>query len=119
MATILLVDDDEAVCEVIQEHLVETGHRVVAARGTTDALATLATQCGPDLMIIDLVMPEGQPDGLTFANEALARLPDVPIIFLTAYYGFVARSGPLPGAIMYKPVDLDVLTSEINEALAR
>src|SRR5579863_9942456 len=102
MATILVVDDDAAVGEVIEQHLIETGHRVVAARGTTDALEILTTQPRLDLMIVDLVMPEGQPNGLTFAKEALARMPGTPIIFLTAYYGFVARSGPLPGAVMYK-----------------
>lgn len=119
MATILVVDDDAAVGAVIQQHLTEIGHRVFVAEGTADALAALMARPRLDLMIVDLVMPEGQPDGLTFANEALARIPDIPVIFLTAYYGFVARSGPLPGAIMYKPVDLDVLTSEINDALAR
>src|SRR5689334_14234423 len=119
MATILVVDDDAAVGAVIQRHLTETGHRVFVAQGTADALAALTTQPSLDLMIVDLVMPEGQPDGLTFANEALARMPNIPVIFLTAYYGFVARSGPLPGPIIYKPVDLDVLTSEINGALAR
>ncbi len=119
MATILVVDDDDAVGAIIQQHLTDSGHRVFVARGTRDALAALATRPSLDLMIVDLVMPEGQPDGLTFAHEALARMPEVPVIFLTAYYGFVARSGPLPGAVMYKPVDLDVLTSEIDGALAR
>lgn len=119
MATILVVDDDDAVRAVIQQHITDSGHRVFAARGTADALAALTTRPSLDLMIVDLVMPEGQPDGLTFANEAMARMPDVPVIFLTAYYGIVARSGPLPGAILYKPVDLDVLTREINDALRR
>jgi hypothetical protein len=49
--------------------------------------------------------------------EAKAHSPDTPVIFLTAYYGFVARAGSLPGVVVYKPVDLDVLTQEIRTAL--
>jgi CheY-like chemotaxis protein len=119
MATILLVEDDTAVAAVIQQHLIETGHRVVAARGTADALTTLGTRPYLDLMIVDLVMPEDEPDGLTFATKAKAVMPTTPIIFLTAYYGFVARSGPLPGVVIYKPIDLDVLTREISAELNR
>lgn len=117
MPKILLVEDDPDVSKVIQQHLTETGHSVVAAGGTTDALTALGVQPAIDLMLVDLVMPEDQPDGLAFAKEAKAHSPDMPVIFLTAYYGFVARAGSLPGAVIYKPVDLDVLTREINAAL--
>jgi len=117
MPKILLVEDDPEVSEVVQEHLAETGHCVVAARGTADALAALSVQGPVDLMLVDLVMPEDQPDGLAFAVEAKTHAPDTPVIFLTAYYGFVARSGSLPGKVIYKPVDLDVLTREIEAAL--
>ena len=57
MATILVVDDDDAVGAVIQQHLTDSGHRVFVARGTRDALAALATRPSLDLMIVDLVMP--------------------------------------------------------------
>lgn len=117
MPNILLVEDDPGVSEVIQQHLTEIGHSVVATRGTTDALTALGAQPTIDLMLVDLVMPEDQPDGLAFAVEVKAHSPDTPVIFLTAYYGFVARAGSLPGAVLYKPVDLDVLTREIKAAL--
>ena len=70
-----------------------------------------------DLLLVDLVMPTGQPDGLAFVTTAQARAPGVPAIFITGYYGFVARSGPLPGDVIYKPVDLELLTSEIRQRL--
>jgi two-component SAPR family response regulator len=82
-----------------------------AARGALEAPGKI------DLLIVDLVMPAGQPNGLAFAEEARQHLPDAPIIFITGYYGFVARSGELPGTVLYKPVDLDLLTREIGERL--
>jgi CheY-like chemotaxis protein len=117
MPKILLVEDDPDVSKVLQQHLTDIGHSVVATRGTADALTALGAQPAIDLMLVDLVMPDDQPDGLAFAEEARAHSPDTPVIFLTAYYGFVARAGSLPGVVVYKPVDLDVLTREIRAAL--
>ena len=117
MSTILLVEDDEAVRKVVEEHLIDTGHQVLALPGTAAARGVLGGPGTIDLLVVDLVMPAGQPDGLTFAAEARERLPDTPIIFITGYYGFVVRSGELPGTVLYKPVDLDALTREIGERL--
>ena len=117
MPTILLVEDDEAVRKVVEEHLVDTGHQVLALPDTAAARGALGGPDAIDLLIVDLVMPAGQPNGLAFATEARERLPDAPIIFITGYYGFVARSGELPGAVLYKPVDLDALTRVIGERL--
>jgi two-component SAPR family response regulator len=59
-------------------------------------------------------MPAEHPDGLAFVSTARGRRPDVPAIFITGYYGFVARSGELPGPILYKPIDLEVLDREVS-----
>jgi CheY-like chemotaxis protein len=118
MPTILLVEDDPAVSEVIEQHLSDAGFSVLAQRDTTSALERTAGKQQIDLLLVDLVMPTGQPDGLAFAEAVKARTPQLPIIFMTGYYGFVARSGPLPGRILYKPIDLDVLTREIELGLA-
>lgn len=117
MPTILLVEDDDAVSEVIRQHLADVGHAVIGAPDTTVAHELLGTGQPIDLLLVDLVMPVGQPDGLAFARQAKAEHPDVPIIFLTADHGFVARAGQMPGSVIYKPVDLDVLTREVTAAL--
>jgi CheY-like chemotaxis protein len=117
MPRILLVEDDPAVSHVIEEHLVEAGFSVIAAPDTVTALGVIKRKQQFDLLLVDLVMPGDEPDGLEFATRAKAKTPDVPIIFITGYYGFVARSGELPGKILYKPVDLDILTREINVQL--
>lgn len=117
MPTILLVEDDPAVSRVIEEHLTDAGFDVVAEPGTASALGKIEGARKIDLMLVDLVMPADQPNGLAFVRQAQASAPDLPVIFMTGYYGFVARSGTLPGTVLYKPVDLDLLTREITDRL--
>jgi CheY-like chemotaxis protein len=117
MATILLVEDDEAVRRLIEQHLVEVGHSVIAAPDTGRAMQDIEGPRSIDLMLVDLVMPVDQQNGLVFASNVRVRLPRVPAIFITGYYGFVARAGELPGPILYKPIDLEVLTREISAQL--
>jgi DNA-binding NtrC family response regulator len=118
MPTILLVDDDAAVSQMLEEHLVQTGFDVIVAGGTTQAQREIESKRRVDLLLVDLVMPADEPDGLAFANQAKAQAPDVPIIFMTGYYGFVAKAGAMPATVLYKPIDLNVLTREINARLA-
>jgi DNA-binding response OmpR family regulator len=118
MPTILLVEDDPAVSHVIEEHLVDAGFNVIAAPDTKAAMGEFGGKQKVDLLLVDLVMPGDEPDGLAFANRAKAKAPEVPVIFITGYYGFVAKSGELPGTVLYKPIDLDVLTREINVQLS-
>lgn len=119
MPRILLVEDDGSVRQVIEQHLLESGHSVVIASDTGEALHEVRAQQDIDLLLVDLVMPADKPDGLAFAELARKRRPDARFIFMTGYYGFVARAGRLPGPVLYKPIDLDVLTREIDNSLAR
>jgi two-component system alkaline phosphatase synthesis response regulator PhoP len=82
--TILVVDDEPQIIEVVQDYLKQAGYRVLAARDGQTAL-TLARHERPDLVILDLMLPGGL-DGLEVCRR-LRRDPvlaDVPIIMLTA-----------------------------------
>ena len=118
MPTILLVEDDPAVSLVIEQHLADAGFNVIVEPGTGSALAHIESLEAVDLLLADLVMPVDQPNGLAFATMLRSRAPNLPMIFITGYYGFVARAGEIPGTVLYKPVDLDLLTREIGNRLA-
>jgi len=82
--TILVVDDEPHIVEVVQDYLKQAGYRVLAARDGQTAL-TLARHERPDLVVLDLMLPGGI-DGLEVCRR-LRRDPvlaDVPIIMLTA-----------------------------------
>jgi two-component system alkaline phosphatase synthesis response regulator PhoP len=82
--TILIVDDEPHIVEVVQDYLKQAGFRVLSARDGQTAL-TLARHERPDLVVLDLMLPGGM-DGLEVCRR-LRRDPglaDVPIIMLTA-----------------------------------
>jgi CheY-like chemotaxis protein len=117
MPTILLVDDDEAVRRVIEDHLTSSGYDVLTAPDTVVALDQLTTHPQVDLCLIDLVMPSDVPDGVAFARSIGRRKQGMPLILMTGYYSAGARATDLVGSLIYKPVALDKLVAEIKRLL--
>ena len=78
--TILVVDDETHLREMIRVYLEQEGYRVVEAANGRDALLT-ARHEKPDLIILDLMMPE--MNGYEFMR-LLNREADTPVIMLTA-----------------------------------
>lgn len=77
---VLVVDDEQAIADLVAHLLAEQGMLVRACYGGRDALEAFA--CEPfDLVILDLMMPD--VDGLEVCRE-LRRTSDVPIVFLSA-----------------------------------
>lgn len=77
---ILVVDDDKTLLDLVKQHLVQAGYRVIIVSNGIDGLQQLYTQ-QPDLVILDVMMP--RMDGW----ETCARIrqtSSVPIIILTA-----------------------------------
>lgn len=79
-ATVLVVDDDPTVREVVRRYLVRDGHRVVEAADGAGALALTARE-QPDLIVLDLMLPG--IDGLDVCRH-LRATSTVPIVMLTA-----------------------------------
>jgi DNA-binding response OmpR family regulator len=82
--TILVVDDEPQIVELVKDYLKQAGFRVVTARDGQTAL-TVARHERPDLVVLDLMLPGGM-DGLDVCRRLRqdAVLGMVPIIMLTA-----------------------------------
>lgn len=78
--TILLIDDDETLLELLGDHVSMAGYRCLTANQSMTGLR-LATAEQPDLVVLDVMMPE--MDGWT-ACKRLREESAVPIIMLTA-----------------------------------
>ena len=108
-ASILVVDDDESIRELLRLHLNAAGYEVHVE---ADAIAAgyLVLRSPPDLIITDINMPH--MDGFEFiaALKADTTLPRIPVIFLTSYDEGDDRGKEL-GAVGYltKPVRADKL----------
>jgi DNA-binding response OmpR family regulator len=78
--TILVVDDEERLTSLVKAYLTQEGFRVVTARNGREALF-IARQEKPDLIVLDLMMPE--MDGYEFMRLH-RKERETPIILLTA-----------------------------------
>lgn len=118
MKTILIVDDKLSLTRMLQDYLSSEGYRTVVADNGRNALYT-ARHAKPDLILLDLMMPE--MDGFEFM-EAYRQEADVPVIMLTASsHKENALLGLELGVDDYvtKPFDLEVLSARMAAVLRR
>ena len=80
MKTILVVDDEPKITQLVQDYLERAGFGVLIAHDGKRALSMAKTE-RPDLIVLDLGLP--QLDGLDFTRE-FRRTSNAPIIMLTA-----------------------------------
>jgi DNA-binding response OmpR family regulator len=76
---LLIVEDDPAIGASLERALTNAGYDCDRAGSVAD---TLAVTAAPDLVLLDLGLPDG--DGLELARELQERWPELPIIMLTA-----------------------------------
>ena len=106
--TILVVDDDPAVLDLMQRILVKEGFRPVLADDAKKALV-VAQALRPSVIILDVLMPGMNGWEVLRALKADAELESVPVVMLTIVDD--RRTGLALGAVehLVKPVDRDVL----------
>jgi two-component system alkaline phosphatase synthesis response regulator PhoP len=80
---ILVIDDDREIVRLLRSYLEQAQFRVIVAYNGEDALYALRRE-RPDLLLLDLMLPDRDGWELTRAIRADAQLADTPIIMLTA-----------------------------------
>jgi signal transduction histidine kinase len=114
-AVILLVDDDAAVRDVTAAMLRELGYRVEEADGGESALRLLADRPKVDLAVIDYAMPA--MSGAELARKVRARLPSLPVLFVTGFAERDALTGISDRYIVSKPFVNGDLAEKVRLAL--
>src|SRR5579859_107797 len=116
--TILVVEDDPETLRSLSSVLEASGYRVTGVETGADALSILK-QMRPDLILLDLMLPDA--DGLVL-TYTLKKLSSAPIIVLSARHAQVDRVLSFKmGAddFIAKPFDLDELEARIDAVLRR
>lgn len=101
--SILVVDDDLTAIDSLTDILTAEGYTVAAAKNGKEALKHLRNSAPPQLIILDLFMPE--MDGWEFRREQLkdAKLRDIPVVVMT---GASVYAGIDANVIVHKPLDV-------------
>lgn len=118
-AHILLVDDDQELCALLQEWLAQDGFKISARHDTQSAAEYLEQQL-PDAVILDVMLPDG--NGLEFLRTLRTSHKGLPVLMLSARGEPTDRIIGLElGADDYlaKPCDPRELTARLRAVLRR
>ena len=115
--TVLLADDDRAICTVLSQAIRRVGFNVVSTDDANILLEWVREGKG-DLVITDVLMPKG--NGLEFLPKIKALRPELPVIVISANNTLMtAVKATELGAFEYfsKPFDLDALVGCVRKSL--
>ena len=115
---ILVVDDEEAIREIVSSMLTFAGYSCLQAASGMEALAVLNSGEEFELMLSDLMMAE--LDGIGLLERTKERFPDMPVVMVTAVHDIsVALAALRNGAYDYllKPFERDQLLATVGRAL--
>jgi len=116
-ATILVADDDKAIRTVVTQALGRAGYEVKATSNAA-TLWTWVSEGEGDLVVTDVVMPDG--DGLELLPRIRQIRPELPVVVMSARNTLLtAVTATQRGAYDYlpKPFDINALTSVVDSAL--
>lgn len=116
LLTILFVEDDSAVRDLVLRMLSQRGFAVLTATTAYEALHTL-TEKSVDLLFTDIIMPG--MDGVDLAREARRLRPGLKVLFATGYAQLATlRNAFRHGRVLYKPLREPELVQAVEQALA-
>jgi len=119
-ATILAVDDDRTVLELLDDVLGSAGYRVLTADGGWNAVQVFENSATPiHLLLTDVIMPD--LTGPVLAERLRARQPDLQVLFISGFHDadlvqrFVTRKG---FTLLQKPFTVGGLLRVVQESLS-
>ena len=116
MATILVVDDEPAIVDILRAILEEEGYDVITAANGRQALNLMAAH-RPDAAICDIMMPVLDGRAFCRALEKDPLLQGVPIVLMSAVQDLIRKSDCRYAAYIQKPFDLDTVLNTLARLL--
>jgi len=120
MLNVLVVEDEQDLCETIAEALIDEGYAVTSAKDGAEAMAAAAAAAPPfDVVLADMRLPK--VDGLTLFRRLREERPDTDVIVMTGNAAVADAVAVLKeGAFDYltKPINLDELGAQLQRLAA-
>ena len=117
MKTILVVDDEMMLTEILRDVLQDAGYRVVTAGDGREGLDSLP-KVRPDLVLCDVMMPIVDGRELCRVMRADPQYRSIPVVMMTAAPGSINPHECDYSALIGKPFDLDHVLTTIERLLA-
>ena len=118
MPTVLIVEDEFAIADLIDMALTDEGYVVLHAANGQQGLERLAEGPRPDLVISDYMMPVLDGAGLLHAMQEIAAQRDIPCIVMSSMpEGNVRERVPGYAAFLRKPFQLAALLEVVGSVL--
>ena len=120
---ILIIDDEKNFCRLVKMNLEETGKYEVKTESQGSCGLAVAKKFKPDLILLDLLMPDMPGEELASQIREDESVKDIPIVFLTAVATkeeTTARGGIIGGhPFVAKPVSRDELITCVEENIRK
>ncbi len=117
MATILVVDDEFGIAEVLDALLTDLGHRVATAMNGKHGLQRLA-ELTPDVVLLDYMMPVMDGPAMLRVMQSTPAYQAVPVVMMSSLpESVVAASSDGYRAFLRKPFMLRSVTDVIGRIL--
>jgi CheY-like chemotaxis protein len=114
--TVLVVEDEEPVRNLLRRVLEGAGYTVLAAANGEEALRVLSGGRAPDLLVTDVVLP-GRT-GPDIARDVRQRLPNVAVLYISGYTERTAgNAAAIDAPLLSKPFTPEVLARRVREVL--
>ncbi|QHQ37323.1 response regulator [Algicella marina] len=114
---VMIIEDEPIIAMDIQAIVSDGDHSVVGiARTRTEAVA-MADEHRPDLLLCDVQLADGS-SGIDAANDILKMMPNIPIVFITAYpERLLTGERPEPAFLITKPFTEEQVRLAVSQSL--
>lgn len=116
---ILVIEDNHAILDVITLILQSEAYKVAGLNKSADMM-THIDQFEPDLMILDIMLPDGDGRELLSQIRTNTKTADIPVLMISAKYTAqnIQHGAYKPNGFLAKPFDIDDLLDKIEGILA-
>ena len=118
MKKVLIVDDDQALLDVLEASLQYSNYNVKALSLCADIFTEISSY-QPDVVILDYVLMGSNGGDLCYSIKSNQETSAIPVILITAYPKVLGATGTyLSNAILPKPFDLSELLATIEACIS-
>ncbi len=114
---VMVIEDEPLIALDIRNIVTDMGHAVTGIARTRDQAVAMGGETPPDLVLADIQLADNS-SGIDAVNDLLAEMPDLPVIFITAFPDrLLTGERPEPAFLITKPFAPEQVRSAVSQAM--